>query len=100
MEVTKMKHVGAVLQIAFLLCIVVFAVTAIADDVAVLKTGSRVTGKVLSHDSSSVSIEARVRSRTVTRKYPVSQIKSLTVDGVEIDLSKIPVGDVGWLQRD
>ena len=99
MEVTKMKHVGAVLQIAFLLCIVVFAVTAIAEDVAVLKTGSRVTGKVLSHDSSSVSIEARVGSRTVTRKYPASQIKSLTVDGVEIDLSKIPAGDVGLTGR-
>ena len=28
----------------------------------------------------------------MTRKYPASQIKSLTVDGVEIDLAKIPAG--------
>lgn len=78
---------------ASLLCIAVFAATAIADDVAVLTTGSRVTGKVLTYDATSVSIEAKVGSRTVTRRYPATQIKSLTIDGVEIDLTKIPADD-------
>jgi hypothetical protein len=78
-----MKHVRTESLIVFLLCVGVCAQAAFGEDVAVLKTGSRVSGKVLTYDSASVSIEARVGSRTVTRKYPASQIKSLTVDGVE-----------------
>ncbi|MDA1232731.1 MAG: hypothetical protein O2856_18320 [Planctomycetota bacterium] len=90
-----MKHIRTNSLIAFLLCFAVGALAATAEDVAVLKTGSRVTGKVITYDATSVSIEARVGSRTVTRKYPASQIKSLTIDGVPVDLTKIPAGDAG-----
>ena len=88
-----------VLLMMFLFCVVLFAKAASAEDVAVLKTGSRVAGKVLTYDSSTVSIEAKVGSRTVTRKYPASQIKSLTVDGVDIDLTKAPAKDSGSAGR-
>lgn len=94
-----MKHVRTESLIVFLLCVGVCAQAAFGEDVAVLKTGSRVSGKVLTYDSASVSIEARVGSRTVTRKYPASQIKSLTVDGVEIDLSGIPADDASSTGR-
>ena len=99
MEVSRMKHTRKNSQTAFLICIAVLANAANAEDVAVLKTGSRVTGTVLTYDSASVSIEAKVGTRTVTRKYPASQIKSLTIDGVEIDLAKVPEGDSGVSER-
>ena len=95
MEMSRMKHTRKHSLTAFLFCIAVLANAANAEDVAVLKTGSRITGKVLTYDSATVSIEAKVGSRTVTRKYPASQIKSLTIDGAEIDLAKIPAGDSG-----
>lgn len=63
--------------------------TVSGEDVAVLKTGRRVTGTVKGYDAESVSIDVKAGSRTVTRKYPASQITSLIVDGVEIDLSKM-----------
>lgn len=66
----------------------ILAGTASGEDVAVLKTGSRVIGKVTSYDAKSVSIEVNVGARTVFRKYPSSQIRTLTIDGAEIDLSK------------
>ena len=66
----------------------IFGETASSEDVAVLRTGSRVTGKVTSYDTRSVSIEVKVGERTVSRKYPSSQIKSLTIDGAEVDLAK------------
>jgi uncharacterized protein with FMN-binding domain len=93
LKVPRMKHVWMGRLLVFLFWVVLVAKAAMAEDVAVLKTGSRVAGKVLSYDSSAVSIEAKVGSRTVTRRYPASQIRSLTVDGVDIDLTKIPAGD-------
>lgn len=76
-----------------LFCAGILLSSASADDVVVLKTGSRVTGKVITYDATTVNIEARVGSRTVTRKYPASQIKSLTIDGTVIDLAKVsPAG--------
>ena len=75
-----------------LFCIAVLAGSATAEDVAVLKTGSRVTGKVIAYDATTVNIEAKIGSRTVTRRYPASQIKSLVINGVEIDLSKAAAG--------
>lgn len=75
MKVSRMKHVRTERLMVFLFFIALVAKAAGAEDIAVLKTGSRVTGKVLTYDSTSVSIEAKVGSRTVTRKYPASQIK-------------------------
>ncbi|MFO1001675.1 MAG: FMN-binding protein [Planctomycetaceae bacterium] len=94
-----MKRVRMDRWMVFLLCVIMSVTGVNGEDVAVLKTGSRVTGKVLSYDSSSVSIEAKVGSRTVTRKYPATQIKSLTVDGVDVDLTKIPAGESGSIKR-
>ncbi len=67
----------------------ILAETASGEDVAVLNTGSRVVGKVTGYDTNSVSIEVSVGTRTVTRKYPASQIRTLTINGAEIDLSKV-----------
>lgn len=86
-------------RLAIPLCVAFFAATSVADDTAVLKTGSRLSGKVLSYDATSVSVEVKVGSRTVTRSYPTSQLKSLTVEGVDIDLSSLLAGDVGTTLR-
>lgn len=65
------------------------------EDAALLKTGRRVTGNVTSYDRESVSIEVIAGSRTVSRKYPTSQLRSLTVDGVDIDLSAMQPSAAG-----
>ena len=57
-----------------------------AEDVAVLTTGTRVVGKVTSYDARNVAIEVKVGTRTLTRRYPLSRLKSLTVNGADIDL--------------
>lgn len=93
LEELNMRYVQTNLLIGFLLCFSVCVNLTLGDDVVLLKTGSRVTGKVLSYDATSVSIEAKVGSRTLSRKYPLSQIKSLTVSGKEIDLSSVPMAD-------
>ncbi len=86
-------------RLAFPLCVAFFAVSSAADDTVVLKTGSRISGKVLSYDATSVSVEAKVGSRTVTRNYPSSQLKSLIVDGVDIDLASVLASDSSTTTR-
>lgn len=84
-----MKHIRTKMLCAiFLFMGAVVCSSAYGEDVVVLRTGSRVTGKVITYDSAAVNIEARIGTRTVTRKYTASQIKSLTIDGVAIDLTK------------
>ncbi len=86
-------------RLAFPLCVAFFAVSSAADDTVVLKTGSRISGKVLSYDATSVNVEAKVGSRTVTRNYPSSQLKSLIVDGVDIDLASVLASDSSTTTR-
>ena len=77
------------------LCVVLGAASiAIAEDVAVLSTGTRVVGTVTSYDAQAVTISVKVGTRNFTRKYPTDRLKSLTVGGVAIDLKTgKPVGD-------
>lgn len=58
-----------------------------AEDVVQLKTGTKVLGKVTSYDLETIKIDVKIGARTVSRTYPTSKVKSLTVEGSEVDLT-------------
>ncbi|MCA9056917.1 MAG: FMN-binding protein [Planctomycetaceae bacterium] len=56
-----------------------------ADDGVTLSSGSGVTGKVTLGNDGKVTVETLSGTRTVTRTYPKSRLKTYTIDGVTYD---------------
>jgi uncharacterized protein with FMN-binding domain len=80
----------ALFKRAVLLCLLAFPLTALADTVE-FKTGASATGKITSYSGRNVVLEVKVGTRTLTRTYPKTRIKSITVDGKTFD----PNSDAG-----
>lgn len=62
------------------LVLLVSSTLASAEDVVELKTGAKVTGKVIAQDATSVTVERTVGTRTFSRKYPKSQVARITLE--------------------
>ncbi len=69
---------------AIVFCLLALPLTALADTVE-FKTGASATGKITSYEGRNVVLEVMVGTKTLTRTYPKSRVKSITVDGKTFD---------------
>jgi uncharacterized protein with FMN-binding domain len=52
-----------------------------AEDIVELASGAKVRGKVVEQNAESVTIVVKIGNRQLTRKYPRSNIRSVSIDG-------------------
>ena len=69
---------------AAVILLLVVPLAALADTVE-FKTGASATGKITSYEGRNVVLEVVVGTKTLTRTYPKSRVKSITVDGRTFD---------------
>jgi len=72
-----MVHRGWGLLTVFLL---LGSAVAMADELEFV-SGSKVQGQVVARDESTITFSTTISGRSYTRKYPISRIRALTVDG-------------------
>jgi uncharacterized protein with FMN-binding domain len=58
-----------------------------AEDVVELHSGARVRGKVLEQTAESITVSIKIGSRELTRKYPRSGVRAISIDGQRQELS-------------
>ena len=59
-----------------------------AEDTVELLSGARIHGKVVEYSEAGVTIQTKVGTRELTRKFPVNLIQTATIDGKRIELRK------------
>ena len=72
------------------LAVALFVPAAAAEDVLELTTGAKVRGKVVARTQDDITIEIKVASRTLSRKYPLDRIAAVVIDGRRESLSGSP----------
>ncbi|MHC4993646.1 MAG: FMN-binding protein [Planctomycetota bacterium] len=68
-------------QGAWLLLLITAVAAPVVADTIESRTGVRISGKVIAQDDGYITMEVRVGSRTIPRRYPVKLIHTVTING-------------------
>ena len=76
------KHTTHWLYRGVMACLLLVAATIIRADSVESKSGTTITGKIISRDAKEVAIEVTVNDIKVTRRFAIRGIKAITTNGV------------------